>query len=163
MHIHKIFAWTVVVIWMILIFNLSSQAAKQSNQLSKGITEIIVKTVEKVAPNVAFDLDSFNHIVRKNAHFIAYLILGILVINALRKSDIYTWQSVVWTLLICFLYAVSDEVHQLFVSGRSGQVKDVMIDSAGTIAGIVIYGCFTKYLVPSWNQLKKCLIYKRIF
>jgi len=46
MPIRKILSWTAVIIWMALIFNLSSQVAQQSNQLSKGVTKVIVKTVE---------------------------------------------------------------------------------------------------------------------
>jgi len=53
---------------MVLIFYLSHQPATESNQLSTGITEAIVKAVEKVASNVNFDIGSFNHIIRKNAH-----------------------------------------------------------------------------------------------
>jgi len=46
MSLYKYLSWTVVILWMTLIFNLSSQVAEQSNQLSTGITEIIVKTIE---------------------------------------------------------------------------------------------------------------------
>ncbi|MFP5109854.1 VanZ family protein [Neobacillus sp. C211] len=47
---------------------------------------------------------------------------------------------------ICVLFAVSDEFHQLFVAGRGAQVKDVFIDSAGAIVGIVIYGIVNRFL-----------------
>ena len=91
------------------------------------------------APGADFDIEGFNHIVRKNAHFFAYLMLGILVIYALRKSGVYGYRSVVIALGVCVLYAVSDEVHQLFVPGRGGQVQDVIIDSAGVSVGIGLY------------------------
>ncbi len=35
-------------------------------------------------------------------------------------------------------YAATDEIHQLFVPGRSGQLSDVLLDSAGVMAGIII-------------------------
>jgi VanZ family protein len=54
MSIHKILSWTAVILWMALIFNLSSQVTEQSNQLSMGITEIIVETVERII-NPEFD------------------------------------------------------------------------------------------------------------
>lgn len=139
MPIHKILSWTAVILWMALIFNLSSQVADKSNQMSTGITEIIIKTLEKIAPDTDFDIKSFNHIVRKNAHFFAYLVLGVLVMNALRRSKVYAIRSFILALGICILYAVSDEVHQLFVPGRGGQVMDVFIDSSGAIAGIGLY------------------------
>ncbi|KAF1086286.1 VanZ like family protein [Sporotomaculum syntrophicum] len=136
---YKFLSWTAVLLWMALIINFSSQVAEQSNQLSTGITEIIVKTVEKIAPEAEFDIKSFNHIIRKNAHFFVYLILGILVINALRRSGVHGYRSVVITVGVCALYAISDEIHQLFVPGRGGQVKDVFIDSAGASVGVGFY------------------------
>ncbi|MDD4756454.1 MAG: VanZ family protein [Prolixibacteraceae bacterium] len=136
---YKFFFYTAVILWMALIFNLSSQVAMQSNELSTGITEVIVKTVQKIAPKADFDLKSFNHMLRKNAHFFAYLVLGILVLTALRRSGATGCRSVALALGICVLYAISDEVHQLFVPGRGGQVKDVIIDSAGAGVGIGVY------------------------
>jgi VanZ family protein len=136
---YKILSWAAVLLWIALIFNLSSQVADRSNQLSTGITEVIVKTVEKVAPIAKFDIESFNHIIRKNAHFFAYLVLGVLVMNAIRRSGVHGYRSVLITLGICVLYAISDELHQLFVLGRGGQVKDVIIDSAGASVGIGVY------------------------
>jgi VanZ family protein len=136
---YKILSWSAVILWMALIFYLSHQPATESNQLSKGITELIVKTVEKVDPNPEFDIRSFNYIVRKNAHFFAYLILGVLVLNALRRSGVYGYRSVGLALLMCVLYAISDEVHQLFVPGRGAQIKDVIIDCAGVSIGIGVY------------------------
>nr|WP_330375346.1 VanZ family protein [Inediibacterium massiliense] len=127
--------WILVIFWMAVIFNLSSQVSHESNKLSKEVTKVIVKTVEKVAPKTDFNMSKLNHIVRKNAHFFAYLILGILVINALRSSG---YRKFGWALLICVVYAISDEVHQMFVPGRGPGIKDVCIDSAGATVGIGI-------------------------
>ncbi|QZY55563.1 VanZ family protein [Crassaminicella profunda] len=139
MTFNKIISWFAVFLWMILIFNLSSQVAAQSNQLSTGITKVIAKTVEKVHPKADFNIRSFNHIVRKNAHFFAYLVLGVLVMNAMRKSGGYEYKYVVVALLICVLYAISDEIHQVFVPGRGPGVKDVLIDSWGATVGTLVY------------------------
>lgn len=136
---HKFLSWTAVILWMALIFNLSSQAAEQSNELSTGITEVIVKTVEKVAPKAEFDIKSFNNILRKHAHFFAYLVLGLFVTNTLRRSGAHGYRSVIIALGICILYAISDEIHQLFVPGRGGQVRDIIIDSAGASVGLGLY------------------------
>jgi VanZ family protein len=124
---------------MLLIFISSAQPAAQSNNLSKGVTEIVIETVERVAPKANLDMSRFNHLVRKNAHFFAYLVLGILVLNAMRRSGVSSIKGIAIAFLICVLYAVSDEVHQLFVPGRGGQVKDVLLDSAGAIVGIGMY------------------------
>ncbi|MDD4767880.1 MAG: VanZ family protein [Desulfotomaculaceae bacterium] len=135
----KFLLWIAVILWMALIFNLSSQVAEQSNELSRGITGVIVKAVEKIAPNAEFDLKILNNILRKGAHFCAYLVLGILTVSALRKSGAPGCRSLMLALGICVLYAISDEVHQLFVPGRGGQVQDVIIDSAGASVGIGVY------------------------
>jgi len=135
----KFLSWLAILIWMVLIFNLSSQVAEQSNQLSTGITEVVLKTVEKFAPGAEFDTEGFNRIMRKNAHFFAYLILGLLVINALKRSGVRGYRYVFIALGLGVLYAISDEVDQLFVPGRGGQITDVIIDSAGVSVGIGLY------------------------
>ena len=132
--------WILVILCMALIFYLSHQPATKSNCLSTGITEKIVKAVEKIAPDVDLDSVSFNHIVRKNAHFFSYLVLGILVMNGLRSSGVSGYRIIFFAIGICILYAISDEVHQLFVPGRGGRVSDVFIDSAGAAIGIGIRG-----------------------
>lgn len=140
-----IISWAAVLLWMLLIFRLSSQVAEQSNQLSKGVTKIIVEAVEKVTPEKRVDIDIINHFVRKNAHFFAYLTLGLLVLNAIKRSGKKerglsgSTTALVKAFGICVLYAVSDEVHQLFVPGRGGQLKDVLIDSSGSFVGIVLF------------------------
>ena len=126
-------SWIMVILWMSLIFNLSSQVREESNQLSTGITVFIEKIIEKINSfDVNFDIKIINHIVRKNAHFFIYLVLGILVINAIRKSKYLA-------LLICVFYAISDELHQSFVQGRGPGIKDVLIDSVGAYVGILIF------------------------
>lgn len=133
-----IILWAMVILWMTIIFWFSNQPVHQSDELSRGITRVIVEVIEKVATDDDFDISSFNHIVRKNAHFLIYLILGVLVSSALKSSGVIGIRNVLISILICILYAMSDEYHQLFVPGRGGQIKDVMIDSAGAIVGVSV-------------------------
>lgn len=142
----KILSWTLVVSWMALIFYLSHQPATQSNGLSTGITEKVIEIIEKIAPNLDNDIRSFNHIIRKNAHFFSYLILGILVSNVVSNYQSVRKKAFILALSICVLYAISDEVHQLFIPGRSGQIKDVFIDSVGAVVGVLGYMGFAKKL-----------------
>lgn len=135
----KIISWIAVILWMVLIFKLSSQPVEQSSKLSGKVTNIYIKVIEKAKPNTKFNIEKFDHIVRKNAHFFIYLVLGILVVNALRRSGVIGYKCIVFALLICILYALSDEVHQVFVPGRAAMVKDVFIDSAGAAVGILMY------------------------
>ncbi len=126
---------------MALIFYLSHQPATQSASLSGGVMEQVIKLVEKIVPSVKFDSQLLHYMIRKSAHFFAYLVLGVLVANSLRTMDsisLTRTQLVLSAILICVLYAISDEVHQVFVPGRAGQIKDVFIDSAGATVGIGI-------------------------
>jgi len=132
-------SWIAVILWMIFIFCLSSQEAEQSNRLSKDVAEVIVSTIEKVAPNVDFDIRSLNNTIRKNAHFFTYLVLGILTMVTFRISGARKYKSFTWAFTVCTAYAILDEVHQLFVPGRGSQFTDVVIDAAGAAVGIGLY------------------------
>lgn len=143
----KLLSWTAVVIWMGLIFSLSHQPATDSSELSQGVTEVIIETIEKVTPQeLNFDSREWNHLVRKNAHFFIYLVLGLLVINALRRTGVTGLPSIIWTLVICCLYAVSDELHQNFVPGRSGELRDVLIDTVGASVGVGFYVLVSRFI-----------------
>lgn len=148
----KFLSWTAVILWMTLIFYFSHQPATTSSELSTGITEVIIQTAEKIVPDIGVDLRSFNHLVRKNSHFVIYLVLGVLVLNALRRSGVRGYHGIGLAILFCVVYAISDEVHQHFVAGRGPQVKDVLIDSSGAFVGIslsCIIGWILRRKVPS--------------
>lgn len=121
-----------VILWMLVIFMFSNtpstKSTKESNFVVKGVVYIF---------NYKADPELLVKPVRKLAHFTIYLILGLLVINA---CSYYNYKDIIkLSILICMLYACSDEIHQLFISGRSGQVFDVMIDTLGSSLGIFIY------------------------
>lgn len=87
-----------------------------------------------------------HHFIRKNAHFFIYLILGVFVKYALNSTGISGFKSIVISLLICVAYAFTDEIHQLFVPGRGGQLSDVVIDSCGAGLGILLQLTFVKFI-----------------
>lgn len=130
----KIHRWIPALIWMGIIFYLSHQDASDSSALSSGFTQVLLDFLNKTIEQLNMDL--LHHLVRKGAHFSAYLILGLLVSHALesgkRKASFVTF-------LICVLYASSDEFHQIFIPGRSGQLSDVLLDSFGSLTGIALY------------------------
>jgi VanZ family protein len=138
-----IIAWFPVLLWMLLIFFLSAQSATESDGLSKGLTKIILAFFDRLVPafgsGTAIDyLLYLDHFVRKLTHFLLYLVLGALAARALRKNAIIGWKPLVLAVLICALYAMTDEIHQIFVPGRSGQVGDVIIDSMGGLVGVAL-------------------------
>jgi VanZ family protein len=122
-----------------VIYGLSAQVAVESNALSHGVTEVIVEAVHTVVPSAELNVDTFNHLIRKNAHLFAYLILGFLVSHAFARNGLYGRENARHTLIICVLYALSDEVHQIMVPGRGPAFMDVMIDSLGVCIGLSLY------------------------
>lgn len=74
--------------------------------------------------------------IRKLAHFSIYTILGITVMGYVCTYDISKKKRICITLIVGMLYAISDEIHQLFVKGRSGQITDILIDTVGVLFGI---------------------------
>ena len=156
---------------MILIFMLSNQPAEESTELSDGF---ISKTIGNVYKLTHKDIteekiieiqDKYTHITRKTAHFTIYLILGLLVGILLKEYNITTKQLIIYGILICMVYAITDEIHQLFVIGRSGEIKDILIDTCGSTVGILIINSIKK--IKIWffflNCYKKIKIYGIIY
>ena len=81
-------------------------------------------------------------IIRKSAHFLEFLILGLLVVNVLKDNRELNMDVFIFALIFCFLYACSDEIHQLFVSQRAGRILDVLIDTLGSLTGTIFYYIF---------------------
>jgi VanZ family protein len=130
-----------ILVWMSLIFYFSSQPATESSVLSGGITAYIYKFLNLVGLAKYVSITMLHHIIRKCAHLTIYFILGVLVDRAVALKTVKSRGSyrVVIAFSICVFYASTDEFHQLFVSGRGSQLKDVFIDSAGALAGIIIH------------------------
>lgn len=135
---------TITILWMVFIFSMSAKNATQSSSISGGFTYNILNTffeqfrsIDKTTQNSI--VEGLQFIVRKSAHFLAYAILGGLCFENLSVLDKLSKKKTFFiALLISVLYAISDEIHQYFVPGRSARVFDVMIDSAGVCLGICI-------------------------
>lgn len=135
---NKVWSWFFVVAWMMVIFYLSHQPAAESSRLSLGVTDWLLNVVALMIPEELFSVERFHFFIRKAAHFIAYFILGALVLRALASSGVRGWKTVSFAFLLSFVYAISDELHQYFVPGRAAQVRDVLIDSLGACCGILL-------------------------
>ena len=131
-----------------MIFLFSNQEAEASSRVSNSFVDNTVVKLYKVfdsnlSTDKENDIKEFLFVpIRKTAHFSSYFILGLLVLFTLRE---YGVKDKVWyyAILICFLYAVSDEIHQLFVAGRSGEVLDVLLDTLGSSIAVFI----SKYIL----------------
>lgn len=116
---------------MFLIFLMSSFDATESTNQSNFIVNIITN-IFKIE-----NIELLSFIIRKLAHFTEYLILGLLVANMFTKNNINNLYLI--SIILCIIYATSDEIHQLFVPGRACQLRDILIDSIGSITGVYLY------------------------
>jgi VanZ family protein len=82
-------------------------------------------------PSLSSGLGDWDLALRKIAHVSIYAVLGALLVRAIRHD--------LFAVLAAVAYAVSDEVHQHFIPGRSGAILDVFFDAIGVLAGIVIF------------------------
>lgn len=126
-----------VILWMIFIFYMSAKDGQGSSALSGGIAEKIGGLIENfrndtTAEEIRF-MAAFETMIRKLAHMAEYGILFGLVLLAVKKIslDSKVIYNYVLSCVICFLYACTDEFHQLFVSDRHGSMLDVLIDMVG--------------------------------
>ena len=134
-----------VLFWMVFIFIFSAQPAERSSQNSDGIVNQIIENgypefSDQNPEEQASIRNTITVIVRKSAHLGEYALLSILIYAFCTsfKSDFVSRHKWWIAFAISVVYAASDEIHQLFVPGRSGEVRDVLIDSLGAAIGIVI-------------------------
>ncbi len=130
--------------WMIVIFMFSNSPGDESGQTSREVGRLFCRIFVSGFEEMAFDEQEelallLDHPIRKLAHFTEYMILGALLAGIPTfkvKADYWKRGLIIWG--IACLYAISDEVHQLFVPGRDGAVKDVLLDSSGALVGVLI-------------------------
>ncbi len=141
----KVISCVLTVAIMALIFFFSSQTADESSELSRGLTQKLVEFICRLVgySDSQFILSIVHGLIRKAAHFTLFFILGLSVANTYyRVFNTRAWSLFTYSLLFCVFYAISDELHQIFVPGRAAMVKDVIIDGTGSMCGIGIFILF---------------------
>ncbi len=140
----KVIYGVLVIFLMIVIFLLSNQEATQSTKVSNGFIESTIGNIYKIFDKSVTE-EKLNEIksiyafpVRKLAHVTIYFILGVLVMLFINEFNNIDKKKIILAFLICLLYSISDEIHQLFVIGRSGELRDVILDSCGSFIGIIL-------------------------
>ena len=145
--IKKIIKLVLVLIVMFTIFTFSNETDTLSSKRSDGL---IIRTTELIlnrklnSNEKEIYLEKYVPMVRKTAHFTLYFLLGLTFISFLKEFNIDSKNLLLYTVLFVFIYACSDEMHQLFVQGRSGEILDVLIDTMGGFTSSFIYRLFTK-------------------
>ncbi len=156
----KYLSWIPAILNMLIIFNFSSKPATISGESSLMIANQIMKIYEKLT-DVNYEetvrmekLLTFDHYVRKTAHVTEYALLAAAFALPLwlRKRKGFG----LWGLSVLFTagYAATDEIHQRFIPGRSGELKDVMIDSLGAALGALIF-LIAAAVITRWKEKRR--------
>ena len=163
----KILWISATILWLLLIFWFSGTTGKGSDSQSKGFTYVVVKAKETIAyrlkmtpeppteEQIAKKVYAINPMMRKIAHGVVYFVLAIfilLAITALQKGESKNFlKNMAITLVLCFLYALTDEYHQTFVKGRTGEFIDCIIDTGGAFLGCLAFLLWLK-IKNQWIQ-----------
>lgn len=138
----------IAIICCIIIFSFSAVPATASTKQSKGLTYNVIKLLNgnKLSER---DLEKLtkkiNPVIRKIAHFSIYMILAIFTYMFIEELNIKSKsekerlrKNIIFTCIFCIIYAVFDEIHQIYVPGRTGKAIDVIIDTLGSCMGIAV-------------------------
>lgn len=140
--IYRTISTALLIAVMITIFCLSAEDAEDSKETSVAVTSWLSKIFGNIPDGV----------VRSVAHGCEFAALGFLMHNTL-----YSFKEVVSPILsvgLSFLYAISDEIHQIFVPGRAFQFSDLAVDIAGILIGTAVIVILLKLI--SKHSKKDC-------
>ena len=140
----KIFHIVLTVVIMAFIFVQSALTAELSLRESNVIVQWLASFLHAQPEMLSF-------LVRKCAHFLEYLVLGCSLFVTVRDLfRLNRWKGSLASFVIAAAYAATDELHQMFVAGRSCEARDILIDSCGALTGILI-----AWLVSFLREKKK--------
>lgn len=142
--IKQIIMTVITVMWMVVIFLFSADPAEESSEKSMGIgyavADFFVADFQEWSSKERMEyVEKIEYPIRKVGHGMEYAVLGFLAMATTllwKEKNKGKWTLFFFVWGITILYAVSDEIHQLFVPGRSCQITDVGIDSLGALLGI---------------------------
>ncbi len=135
------------VLWMGVIFGFSANNAEDSTIQSNAVTEFVIRIF-----NSDFDLlpeteqesliEQYDGIIRKIAHFASYALLAYLMYHTLVLASFFHYINIyvpaAISVVLCAVFAATDEYHQTFVDGRAGRFTDVLIDTSGALCGVLL-------------------------
>ncbi len=153
----RIILIVLTVMVMIFIFRMSSMEAAESSQLSTSVGYTVGEIVidgfnEMPAGEQQQYVDGIEHPLRKLAHFSEFAALGFLLLfDILAFTKLSGAKRFLTAVILGLIYAATDEYHQTLVSGRSCELKDVMIDVSGVITGCIV----ATVLIMLFSRLRK--------
>jgi VanZ family protein len=137
----SLLVWFPVIVWMGVIFFFSTDLGG-----GEHTSRFIGPLIRWLKPDISSDnFEGAQFALRKLAHVIEYAILAMLILRALRQTvpnaGFFTPKEVLLVLTLITLYAITDEIHQSFVSTRIGTPVDVLIDTVGGAIGLMVVYC----------------------
>ena len=150
----KIIKIILVIVWMGVIFSFSNEEATGSDKLSHNFIVRITKVVVGKKYNAKIEQKAMSYvtIVRKTAHAFIYFVLAVLSFSLFKEYFGITSKTIIYTVFLCLCYSISDEFHQMFIAGRSGELRDVLIDCSSAILAT-----FLCYKITAIRKNKKQL------
>lgn len=121
-----ILAWGLVAACMAAIFCFSQQSGVESQSLSDGVLSKIFDVIGLLIPSA---------VIRKLAHAAEFALLAALLFHALYRTCGRGRPWLTWG--FATLYAVTDEMHQIFIPGRACRFFDICVDAVGALAGVL--------------------------
>ncbi len=149
-NIKRIILIILLIVLFSIIFAFSNQDGESSTKVSKGVTEEVTKNIKKIQQleekQKQIVLFNIEVVIRKLAHFSLYTCVGLLLMSLMDTFNLKQRNKILCSLSIGLVYAISDEIHQLFIAERTAQIMDVMIDTLGVLVGIGIVLLCTKII-----------------
>jgi len=161
-----IFILLFAILWMVCIFKLSDMNSQKSNGKSSDIIALFIEDTLDITneygitnshpsdSKLAKVSNLINPPLRKVMHASVYFVLAffiMLLFNIIFNHDYYVL-SLILALALCSGFAMTDEFHQTFVAGRTGQMMDVIIDSLGAIVGMFFYSTYHIVYKKGYNK-----------
>jgi len=124
--------WVMAILWMALIFWLSSFPELRAVSVGQSIG--VIPHIDRAGEKL---LELF---LRKSAHVALYAVLAVLCYWACSVTDLWRMRHrpYTWAAGISTVRAMLDEIHQAFVPGRDGALMDVGFDALGVLAGLAL-------------------------
>lgn len=159
---NKLFRWSLAALFLLLcigfmalIYTLSSEDGYTSGQRSGQVQELVKSNVHQYMDSselgqkfhykiqefieaISPDGENWNQTIRDIAHFSLYFFLAALLYITMSIAGIRRSLKIIFSLGICFGYALFDEYHQGMVAGRVSTLQDVWIDMAGALVSLGI-------------------------
>ncbi len=143
LYIKKVMLIMMIVYYYFIIASFSAQPAVVSSSSSEGITGLIydklIAFFDRGYIGKENFVEAFEHIIRKCAHFGNFFIISLFLTSYVLCYRRKTITTLTVAFSVSFSFAFFDEIHQLFVAGRSCQLSDMLLDSSGAMLGILLF------------------------